>query len=85
MNRNDIVSLGRVVGAYLKVLWKGFVRMIVGTAVAGTMVLAIYGYAMIPTEGGYTAVSEFLIATMLMVVALVCMYAMGGKVKAVRR
>lgn len=85
MNRNDIVSIGRVVGAYLKILWRGFTRMIVGTAVAGAMVLSIYGYAMIPTEGGYTAVSEFLIATALMVTALVCMYAMGGKAKAVRR
>lgn len=85
MNRNDIVSIGRVVGAYLKILWRGFVRMIVGTAVAGTMVLAIYGYAMIPTEGGYVAVCEFLIATMLMAIALMCMYAMGGKVKAVHR
>lgn len=85
MNRNDIASIAKVIGACLKVLWKGFTRMVVGTMVAGTMALAFYGYAMIPTEGGYVAVSEFLIATMLMVVALLCMYAMGGKAKAVRR
>ena len=53
--------------------------------VAGIMVLAVYGYAMIPTEGGYAAVSEFLIATILMGIALMCMFAMGGKAKAVRR
>lgn len=85
MNRNEMKGLVRGIWHHMKVLWKGFLRTVVGTMVAGIMVLAVYGYAMIPTEGGYVAVCEFLIATMLMAIALMCMFAMGGKAKAVRR
>ena len=49
------------------------------------MALSVYGYIMIPKEGGYAAVGEFVVATAMLLLALVVMYAMGGKEKAVRR
>jgi len=60
---------------------KGFVRSLWGTAVTGGIGLAVYGYAAIPSEGGYVAVCEFLIATVFVVLALGGMYIMGGTCK----
>lgn len=60
---------------------KGFVRSIWGTMVTGSIGLAVYGYMAIPTEGGYTAVAEFIVATVFLGIALGCMYLMGGTEK----
>ena len=62
-------------------LVKGFVRMVFGALTAGLFALAAYGFIMITTESGWIAVSEFVGSTATTVVALVCMYAMGGNVK----
>lgn len=60
-----------------KILWKGFKRMVYGAATAGLIGLAVYGFAMIPGEGGYTAVCEFVLATATMAVAMMSMYQQG--------
>ena len=59
-----------------KILCKGFVRMIHGTAVAGLFGMAAYGLIMIPTEGGYIAVC---VATIC--IAVTSMYSLGCKKK----
>ena len=61
------------------VLLKGMMMMLFGTATAGLMGLAIYGFVMVGTEGGYMAVADFLVAMATVVVACACMYAMGRK------
>lgn len=59
------------------VLLKGMMRMLFGTATAGLMGLAIYGFVMVGTEGGYMAVGDFLVAMATVFMACACMYAMG--------
>ena len=64
-----------------KILWKGFLRMICGAMTAGLIALATYGFVMISTENGWTAVCEFIVATSSLAVAVSCMYAMGASRK----
>ncbi len=60
---------------------KGFVRSLWGTAVTAAIGMAVYGYVAIPTEGGYVAVVDFILATAFLGLALFCMYIMGGTCK----
>lgn len=60
-----------------KILWKGLKRVVYGAATAGLIGLAVYGFSMIPSEGGYTAVFEFVGAIATMGVAMMCMYQQG--------
>lgn len=60
------------------ILLKGCMRMLYGTATAGLVALAVYGFVMIPSEGGYVAVCDFIGSAVTMVVALGGMYAQGG-------
>lgn len=62
-----------------KTLLRGFAKSLYGTAVAGLIGLAVYGFASIPAEGGYTAVCDFIGAAASLAVALTAMYAFGGK------
>jgi hypothetical protein len=75
---NKFKSIARMMG-------KGFVRSIWGTAVSVSIGLSVYGYSLIPTEGGYVAVAEFMAATIFLCIALGCMYIMGGTEKKVAR
>lgn len=61
-----------------KILMKGFLRMTCGAVVAGLIGLAAYGFATIPSEGGYVAVLNFMAACLLLGIAFAFMYAMGG-------
>ena len=61
-----------------KILMKGFWRMTCGALTAGFVGLAVYGFATIPSEGGYVAVLNFICAALILVMALTIMYAMGG-------
>lgn len=60
-----------------KILWRGLKRMVYGAATAGLYGMAIYGFVMIPREGGYLAVCDFIGAIATMCVALCCMYHQG--------
>ena len=60
-----------------KILWRGLKRMLYGAATAGLFGMAIYGFVMIPSEGGYIAVCDFIGAIATMLMALVCMYHQG--------
>ena len=64
-----------------RIFLRGFVNVVYGAAVAGLIGLAVYGFAAIPSEGGYVAVCEFIAAMATLVVALTCMYAFGGSKK----
>lgn len=64
-----------------KILFQGAVRMVHGTAIAGLMALAIYGFVMIPSEGGYIAVCDFIGSIATIAVALNCMYSLGSNKK----
>lgn len=81
MNKNFKNAIGCII-RHGKILWRGFVRMLYGAATAGLIALAVYGFIMIPMEGGYIAVCEFLGSTATVCVAMTSMYSLGcGKKK----
>lgn len=71
-------SVFKAAWRHCKILFRGFTRMLYGTMTAGAFAMAIYGFVMIPKEGGWAAVSDFIVAVMTFGCALVCMYAQGG-------
>ena len=77
----DFKSVWKVIKFHCRCLMKGFSRMIFGTATAGLFALAVYGFVIINCEAGWTAVCEFVASVATTVVAVSCMYAMGGGAK----
>lgn len=73
----DYKKVVRLIGFHGGVLLKGFIKMLYGTTVAMLATVAVYGFARIPSEGGYVAVSNFLLSTCTMLVALGGIYLMG--------
>lgn len=71
-------AIGRV-AYHSKILLRGLVKTVYGTAVAGLVGLSVYGFVMIPSEGGYTAVCEFVVASLTLGMACGAMYAFGGR------
>jgi FtsH-binding integral membrane protein len=71
----------KVAGIHGKILLKGFLRTMYGALTAGLFALAICGYAMIITESGWVAVSEFVLSTCTAILAVICMYVQGGHAK----
>ena len=69
------------IGYQVKVLVKGFGRVVYGAAVSGLLGLAVYGFLMIPEEGGYIAVCDFIGSMATLVVALNGVYAGGARRK----
>lgn len=67
----------RLIGFHGGVLLKGFIKMLYGATMAMLATVAIYGFVGIPSEGGYIAVSSFLLSTCTMLVALGGIYYMG--------
>lgn len=74
----DFKSVTKAIAQHGLILWKGFIRVLYGALTAGLMGLAVYGFAMIPNEGGYIAVFEFVGAIATSFVAVVCMYQQGA-------
>ena len=65
------------ISPYFKKALRGLLRMLAGAAIAGLFIIAIFGYASIPSEGGYVAVFTFVASTATLVVALSNMYLIG--------
>ena len=78
---NDIKSVAKAVWFHTKVLLKGLKRVVLGASTAGLIAFAVYGFRMIPTEGGYAAVCDFIVAIAMMTIGMLCMYAMGAGYK----
>ena len=79
--KNDFKKTVRLIGFHASVLLKGFARMIYGATMGAMIAAAVYGFIMIPYEGGYIAVCEFLASTCVMCIALGGIYLMGGSTK----
>lgn len=84
MERSYIADIVKAAAFHGRILLKGFARTVFGSAVAGLIGLSVYGFMIIPSEGGYVAVCEFIAAMATLVVGLTCMYAFGGKKKSGR-
>jgi FtsH-binding integral membrane protein len=77
----DFKSTVRTIGFHGKILAKGFIRMVFGAITAGLLVLAIFGFAAVTSESGWTAVCEFIASTCMVVFALCGLYLQGGSNK----
>lgn len=77
----EFKKLVKITCTHLKILCKGFIRMMYGAGTAGLFAMAIYGLVMIPTESGWTAICDFVASAATIAVAVTCMYAQGGGVK----
>lgn len=75
---NDIKKATNEILRHGKILWKGLKRTVYGALTAGLFAMAGYGLTMIPTEGGYLAVCDFIGAIAILVVAVTCVYHQGG-------
>ena len=62
---------------YIKTFLRGLVRILGSTLVAGAAAGSVYGFTLVTNETGYTAVSKFVASCMLLVIALVGVYAAG--------
>ena len=78
---NDIKKTFHMIGFHGSILAKGFIKMLYGALMATLVAVAIYGFTMIPTEGGYVAVCDFLLSICTMFVAIGGIYLMGGNAK----
>lgn len=69
-----------------KTLLVGLLRTLHGTATAGLLAFAAYGFVAIPTEGGYIAVADFVvtIATLALALLNVCLLGNGGQKRKAR-
>lgn len=74
----DFKSVWKIIRFHCRCLLKGFLRMMFGALTAGLFALAIYGFVMITSEAGWTAVCEFVAASATAGVGLMCMYAQGA-------
>ena len=79
--KTSFKRISRTIGHHFRILTKGCIKVLWGTTTAVMIAVAVYGYKIVPTEGGYAAVCDFLVATLTMVVALACMYLIGGNCK----
>ena len=74
----DFKSAAKAICFHTKIMLRGFAKMLYGTVTAGLIGFAVYGFAAIPSEGGYAAVCDFIGAVALTVVALCCLYLFGS-------
>lgn len=81
METVQIKNAWEAVSIHAKIAWRGFCRTLYGAAVAGLIAMAIYGFASVTTETGWTAVCDFVASCATLVVALSNMYLMGGRKK----
>ena len=70
---------------HTKIAWRGFCRTLYGAAVAGLIALAIYGFASVTTETGWTAVCDFIASCATLIVAFANMYWIGCNKNGVKR
>ena len=81
MEAVQIKKAWKAVKFHAKIAWRGFYRTLYGAAVAGLLAMAVYGFASVTAETGWTAVCDFVASCATMIVALLIMYLMGGKKK----
>lgn len=66
---------------HLGIVLRGLARTLHGAFITGLIAIAIYGFVLIKTEGGYAAVFDFVAALAVLVVALCNVYLLGNKRK----
>ena len=81
MEAVQIKKAWNAVKFHTKIAWRGFCRTLYGSAVAGLIAMAVYGFVSVTNESGWTAVCDFIASCATLAVALSNMYFMGGRKK----
>ena len=71
-------KMSRQVGFHSGILFKGFIKMLCGAVLTALIAVGSYGLFLVPAEGGYAAVCDFLVSICTLCVALGGVYLMGG-------
>ena len=83
MNKTEYQRTMKKIALHGKILIRGFAKMIYGALAASLIAMACQCFAMIPGEGGYVAVLDFVGAVVTLAVAIFAVYVMGaGRKKA---
>ena len=87
MTKSELKKVLTTIGLHSRILFSGFKRTLFGASTAGLFIIGINGLCTIPSEVGYTAITNFVAAIATLVVAVSCMYAQGTfrKTKGERR
>lgn len=78
MEKEKIQKTVANVRLHTRIVIRGLLRTLYGTAVAGLIALAIYGFFSVTNESGWVAVWDFVASCATLVVALSNMYLIGG-------
>lgn len=79
METVQIKKAWNAVKFHTKIAWRGFCRTMYGTAVAGLIAMAVYGFVSVTNESGWTAVCDFIASCATLVIALGNMYLIGSR------
>jgi O-antigen/teichoic acid export membrane protein len=79
--KKDSKKTFQMIGFHSRVMFKGLMKMAYGALMAVLLTIGICGFIMVPSEEGYAAVSDFLVSSCTVVVALGGIYLMGGNPK----
>lgn len=79
MEAVQIKKAWNAVKFHTKVAWRGFCRTLYGSAVAGLIAMAVYGFVSVTNESGWTAVCDFIASCATLVIALGNMYLIGSR------
>lgn len=63
------------------VMMRGMAKMLYGTVASGFLGLAVYGFLAVSRESGWTAVCDFIAASLIMIMALTGVYVFGCRGK----
>lgn len=77
----DFKSAAKAIGYHGKIALKGFARMLFGAGTTGLLALAVYGFVTVSSGSGWAAVCDFVAASALLFMGLICMYVQGGSGK----
>lgn len=79
MEAVQIKKAWNAVKFHTKIAWRGFCRTLYGSAVAGLIAMAVYGFVSVTNESGWTAVCDFIASCATLVIALGNMYLIGSR------
>ena len=87
MTKSDVKKAVTAIGLHTRILFSGIKRMVFGALTAGLFAVSLYGFYLIPREGGYAAVVDFIASLATLIVAVACTYTQGTfrKTKGERR
>ena len=77
----DLKQMSRYIAYHSKILFKGFVQTLCGALLTVLIAAGSYRMFVIPTEGGYIAVLDFLLSTSTIYAGFAGMHIMGRPVK----